>query len=101
MPTKPGDGIIHVIAEIRAKSGSEDAVRAMLVQLVPAARKENGCQRYELFEDQKAPGTFYTEEEWADQAALDEHLKRVAPVVEQATPHLASELRITPFKQLA
>ena len=62
---------LQVVATIVAKSGSEDAVRDGLAELVTESQKESGNLAYSLFESNVAPGTFITIELWTDQAALD------------------------------
>ncbi len=86
---------INVIAEIMAKSGCEDAVRAMLTSLVEPSRKEKGCKLYLLHEDKKKPGSFWTYEEWTSEEALEEHLVGAKGMLEQAKPLLDGDLKLT------
>ena len=72
---------LHVIAVIPGKPEEADAVRAALSTLVAATRQERGCVSYALSESGAVPGTFVTDEQWTDQAALDAHMK---------TPHVAA-----------
>lgn len=95
-----GDEKINVIAEIKAKSGSEEAVRAILVSLVAPSRKESGCKEYFLHEDKKSPGSFFTYEEWSSEAALEAHLAGAKNTLEQAKPLLYGDLKLTIMKRL-
>lgn len=94
---------LHVVATIPAKSGSENAVRAALTELVEASRKEDGCVSYDLYESTSAPGTFVTVEVWTDQHALDAHMK--SPHLREAAgtfgAHLAAAPGIHPLRPLA
>ena len=95
-----GDEKINAIAEIKAKSGSEEAVRAILASLVGPSRKESGCKEYLLHEDKKKLGSFYTYEEWSTEAALDEHLVGAKSTLEQAAPLLDGPMKLTILKRL-
>jgi quinol monooxygenase YgiN len=96
-----GNETINVIAEIRAKAGCEDAVRAMLTSLVEPSRKEKGCKQYLLHEDKKTPGSFWTYEEWTSETALEDHLVGAKGMLEQAKPLLDGELKLTILNLLA
>jgi quinol monooxygenase YgiN len=95
-----GSDLINVIAEIKAKTGSEDVVRAIVTSLVAPSRKESGCKAYYLHEDTKKPGHFYTYEEWTSEAALDDHLAGARQTLDQAKLLLDGELKLTVLKML-
>jgi quinol monooxygenase YgiN len=90
------DEELHVVARLQAKSGEEANVRTALEKIVPAARKEDGCLHYELFQEKKAPGTYFTFERWASQAAFDKHMEAVKPALKDAMPLLSEppDLRV-------
>ncbi len=81
---------LRVVAQLSAKPGSETVVREALSKLVAATREEDGCNDYQLYESQDAPGTFITIESWASKAAMDAHLQtpHVAQVFATAGEHL-------------
>lgn len=64
---------IYVVAQVRARPGHEDALRAALLKLVEFAKSEPGFIRYDLHEDLATPGHFTFYEIWRDKAALDLH----------------------------
>ncbi|WP_024793389.1 putative quinol monooxygenase [Tomitella biformata] len=66
---------IKLVATLISKDGSGEAVREILTGLTAKSRAENGCVAYELYESAAAPGTFITIEVWADQEALDGHMR--------------------------
>src|ERR1700722_4259197 len=68
-----GSGGYYVIAEIVAKPGSADALRALLVPFAEKSRNEPGCKLYTLLEVESEPGRFLTYERWTDKAALQVH----------------------------
>lgn len=91
---------LRVIAEIVAKPGSEDIIRAALAQLVAATKAEDGCNSYELFESLAIAGTFFTLESWRSQADLDAHMQtdHVAAAFAVAGEHVAAAPEIHPLK---
>jgi quinol monooxygenase YgiN len=74
----PEKGII-LVAELKAKTGQEQAVKDALVAMVEPTRKEEGCLCYNLHESKDDKTQFMFYEQWASQAALDAHGK---------TPHM-------------
>jgi len=68
-----------VVAEIRAKPGKEDALRAITLPLVAKVRAEPRNLLYFLHEDRQAPGHFVFYEIFASQADFEAH---------NATPHV-------------
>ena len=72
---------VTVVARIRAASGKEDALAALLTEQVAVVRQsEPGCLAYRLHRSAKDPHLFLFYETYADDAALDAHRK---------SPHLA------------
>ena len=50
-------------------------VRELLTQQGELSRVEPGCQRFEVYQSNNDAKTFFLNEWWLDQAALDEHRK--------------------------
>ncbi len=69
------DGAIILVAEIKAKSDDIEAVKKALKAMVAPTRKEKGCLAYNLHQSKKDKSVFMFYEQWASQAALDEHGK--------------------------
>src|SRR3954466_1461410 len=67
---------VVVVATMKAKSESVDAVRNACKQAIEAVHEESGCDLYSLHE---ADGTFVFVEQWADADALQTH--SAAPAV--------------------
>jgi len=67
---------VTVVATMKAKPESVDAVREACKQAIGAVHSEPGCDLYSLHE---ADGTFVFVEQWADTDALTAHSK--APAV--------------------
>jgi len=62
-----------VVVGLKARAGKEEALRRDLAALVGPSRSEDGNVRYDLFEDQSAPGRFVFVEEWASVEARNLH----------------------------
>ena len=67
---------ITIVATMKAKPESVDAVRNACTQAIEAVHSEPGCDLYSLHE---ADGTFVFVEQWADADALKTH--STAPAV--------------------
>src|SRR3954462_13033350 len=65
--------VLSVVME--AVQGREEDLAAQLKGLVAPTRSEPGCLSYELNISSEKPGTFLFNEKFADQAALDAHVK--------------------------
>ncbi|MBP2452989.1 putative quinol monooxygenase [Mycolicibacterium lutetiense] len=61
---------VVVVATMKAKPESVDAVREACTNAIAAVHDEPGCQLYSLHE---ADGTFVFVEQWADADALKAH----------------------------
>lgn len=81
MPTPTDDRreLLTVIANMRAKPGKEQELRAALEALVEPTTREDGYVNYDLHQAVDDPAVFYFYENWESGAALDAHL---------STPHL-------------
>lgn len=69
---------VVVVATMKAKPESVDAVRDACTKAIEAVHKEPGCDLYSLHE---ADGTFVFVEQWADAEALKAH--SAAPAVRE------------------
>lgn len=65
---------IHVVAELVARSGREDELRALFAPFAEASAREPGCLEYTLMEDEARPGRFLTHERWESEDAMKAHL---------------------------
>lgn len=73
--------MLLVTAFIECAPDARNSIRRAASDLIAAARRDDGCEEYGLYEDVQAPGRFVFVERWRDRTALDEHL---------ATPHVAA-----------
>ena len=78
---------VRIVAEATAKPGKADALRAILLDMLPPSRAEAGCLHYELHEDLDAVGHFFFYERYTDAAAFAFHL--TTPHFKQLGPAIA------------
>lgn len=67
------DGAYAVVADVRAKKGKEDELRAITLTLVAQVRAEPNNLLYFLHEDRESPGHFVFYEIFATQADFEAH----------------------------
>ncbi|MEG3436939.1 putative quinol monooxygenase [Pannus brasiliensis CCIBt3594] len=81
------DSKLYVIARVIASIDRIEETRELMVSLLEPTRRENGCIRYDLFQNRENPAEFTFIEEWQDQASLDAHL---------ASPHIRDAIAKLP-----
>jgi quinol monooxygenase YgiN len=64
---------VHVVARFHARSGKEQALKAVLTALVPPTRRELACYQYDLLENPTDPRDFCFVEKWDNDKAVDKH----------------------------
>ena len=65
---------VTVVAHIKARPDTIDATRDLLNSLILPTRIEQGCVKYELFQNEADPTDFTFIEEWTSNEDLDTHL---------------------------
>lgn len=63
---------IYLTAIIKSKPNGVDQLRMVLLDMVANSRREEACIQYDLHEA-AADFTFVFQEEWKNQAGLDQH----------------------------
>lgn len=74
--------MITIVAKLKAQPGKEDALFAVLSNLIEVVKNEPGNKRYELYRSVDDPTTLLFYEEYVDQAAIDAHVN--APYLKAA-----------------
>jgi quinol monooxygenase YgiN len=64
---------LRVVARVKARPNKVDELLSILSQLVEPTRKEPGCIRYELLQNNEDPTDFTFIEEWQSNTALESH----------------------------
>lgn len=67
--------MIKVVARKLVNEGKIEEVKALYEQLVQASRKEEGCIKYELYQDESNPQVIAVIEEWESKDSLNKHMK--------------------------
>ena len=66
---------IHVIARVRAKEGKEEALKTVLLGVVPPSRREIACYQFDLLQSAADAREFCFVERWDREDALNQHGK--------------------------
>ena len=65
---------LTIVANIKAKSGKIDRVKAELEKLIPITRAEAGCINYDLQQDNENPAHFLFYENWESRELWQAHM---------------------------
>lgn len=82
--------MIKVVARKLVNEGKVEEVIGLYYKLVEASRKEEGCIKYELYQDEEDPRVLAVMEEWECKEALDKHMKtehftKLVPMIGELT----------------
>jgi len=82
---------INLTAIIKSLPGKEDALKAVLLELVEGSTKEAACIQYDLHQATDYPNVFIFHEIWQDAQSLEQHNKtpHVLKFIEDIKPLLA------------
>ncbi len=72
---------IYTFIRLQARPSEEEAVAALIDQVLPPSRAEEGCLMIEGFRDYQVPGLFHIQACWADEAAFVLHTELKHTVV--------------------
>ena len=78
---------LKVVLKINARPDKLAEVRALLIDLAAASRKEVGCTDYQVLQNGADPCEFVAIEEWTGSASLDAHM---------TTPHVQAAFAKAP-----
>lgn len=78
--------MIKVVAKNFAKKEKINEVLKLCTELIDATRNEEGCKKYELYQDEKDSAILTFIEAWESREALEKHLKsehfiRIVPLL--------------------
>lgn len=66
---------IHIICQLECKEENRERVAELLLEYVEPALSEPGCLYYDIFQERDNPNKFYILDGWANQEAVDAHVK--------------------------
>ncbi|BBL89427.1 antibiotic biosynthesis monooxygenase [Vibrio rotiferianus] len=94
--------MIHLTAAFYAKTDSISQLKQALEGMLEPTRNEPGCLRYQLFQDKNDPSQFLFQEQFADQAAFDQHCKteHFQTLLASLDGLLLSEPKLTFYEEL-
>ncbi len=80
--------MVKVVAQSTLVGDKVTEAISLYEELVAETRKEAGCIKYELYQDEKDPAILTMIEEWEDREALDRHMKtlhflKIVPMVDK------------------
>ena len=78
---------LRVVAILKAQPDKIEEVRSVLTGLLEPTREEPDCVSYELLQNRAKPTEFVFVEEWANEAALNQHF---------GTDHVREALKTLP-----
>jgi quinol monooxygenase YgiN len=78
--------VIKVVAKNFAQEDKVKEIIELCEELVEMTRKEKGCIKYEMYQDEQDATILTMIEEWENRQALDDHLKsehftRIVPMM--------------------
>ncbi len=73
---------VSVVVKLTARPDAAQAMRAVVLALAAASRKEDGCIRYDVLQNSAEPHVFVLVEEWTSVGHLDAH--NLTPHVHEA-----------------
>ncbi|WP_411680815.1 putative quinol monooxygenase [Clostridium thailandense] len=78
--------MIKVVAKSYVMEGKFEEYMNLCKELVEKTREEEGCIKYEVYQDEKCSTILTIIEEWESREALDkhmvsEHFKRIVPIL--------------------
>ncbi|HVT04896.1 MAG TPA: putative quinol monooxygenase [Thermoanaerobaculia bacterium] len=95
MPASP----LCVLATFRARNGKAYELKGVLLTLIEPTRKEPGCLRYDLWQNESDEHEMTFVEEWESEQVLADHLQtaHIAEARLRYTPLLAGDLDLRKF----
>ncbi|MEO1653383.1 MAG: putative quinol monooxygenase [Bacteroidota bacterium] len=66
---------LSIIAHITAKADKVELVKAELEKLISPTRQEEGCQQYDLHQDNENPAHFMFYENWDSRELWQKHME--------------------------
>ncbi len=65
---------LTIVANIKAKAGQAESVKAELLKLTAPTRGEAGCVQYDLHQDNEDPSHFLFFENWESRELWQDHM---------------------------
>jgi quinol monooxygenase YgiN len=87
---------------LKARSGHEQEVLSIMLELVPQTRKEAGCLAYQLHQSISNPNDLFIYEHWKSKEAFDFHMRTsyVKDLLSRHDELIDGTIEILPFRNL-
>jgi len=95
--------VVGVVARFAIQADRVDEFKELaLREMVAPTRQEEGCLRYELWQDREDPTRFAMVEEWTSEEALSAHLAQpgLQAAVQKLLPMGSEAVQMTRFRPL-
>jgi len=94
--------MIKVVAKNFVQEGKLEEVLALYKELVEDTREEEGCIKYELYQDEKDSNIIAMIEEWESREALNRHLnsEHFTRIVPQVKRFMVKETELNIYSKL-
>ena len=73
MKTTCASAELFIFARFHAREGQEEAVAAVMREMLGPVRAEPGCMAIEVYRSTRDPRLFYIHSRWVDDAAFEVH----------------------------
>ena len=86
-----------IFARFHARPGNEDALAAVLREILAPSREEPGCRSIDAFRSVRDARLFYIHSRWKDEEAFDRHagLPHTVRFIERVEPLIDHPLEVT------
>jgi quinol monooxygenase YgiN len=93
---------LFVFARFHARPGQEDAVAAVLLDVVVPSRAEPGCLSIHAFRSTRDARLFYIHSRWKDEEAFENHaaLPHTVRFIDRVEPLIDHHLDVTRAEQI-
>lgn len=94
--------MIKAVAKFFVNQNKIEEFIKLSTELIENTRKENGCIKYELFEDSTKNTTFSIIEEWENMSVLEAHFKseHFTRIIPQLELLVTQEIEVNIYKQI-
>lgn len=94
--------MIKVVAKFFVKQNKIEEFIKLSKELIKSTREENGCIKYELFEDNIKNTIFSIIEEWENMSVLESHLnsEHFTRIIPQLELIVTQQIEVNIYKQI-
>lgn len=85
-----GENVIHIVCRLHCASENSNEVEKLVKELVAPSLQEEGCVYYRAFRENEKIGSFFLEDGWQSNGAIEKHLRNptIIRIMEKLEPLL-------------